>query len=71
MKLAVADVRAGVVGVAQRNGHNHQDVEQEGRGEKGPKPVLVRARSKELENRRQNFCSANPIHSQCNYDFFF
>ncbi len=41
VELTVADVRASVVGVAQCNGHNHQDVEDEGCGKQGPKPILV------------------------------
>ncbi len=49
VELAVANVRAGVVGVAQGNSHNHQDVEQESCGEKGPEPVLVGAWPKETK----------------------
>ena len=44
MELALADVLARVVGVAEGDGDDDQDVEEEGGEQKSPEPVLVWAR---------------------------
>ena len=41
MQLALADVLPRVVRVAEGDGHDDQDVEEEGGEQKSPEPVLV------------------------------
>ena len=43
VKLALADVLARVVGVAEGDGDDDQDVEDEGGEQESPEPVLIRA----------------------------
>jgi len=45
VELAIADVFAGVVGVAERDGNDDEYVEDEGGQQESPEPVLVWARS--------------------------